>query len=641
MNRNNFQPYVGREESIAEFTVKSVLAGIIFGILFGAANAYLGLLVGITVSTSIPVAVMTVGLFRLTQRIIGSPTILESNMSQTIGSASSSLASGIIFTLPALFLWGLNPTIFQMAGLAVLGGLLGILFMVPLRRFLIKNEHGKLPYPEGTACAKVLIASDKGGAGASNVFWGLAVGFLFRCCFDILKLWPKSISLDIPFLNKGQIGMKTYSVLLGVGYILGYRISAIMVAGSLVSWVVLIPLLAHVGEYLTIPLFPETTMMISEMSTSEIWNRYIRYIGAGAVAFGGIATILRSIPTMINSFKLGAGEIQKRINKRRNNEESTSSRSDRTDTDIPFFYVIGGIICIVIILALMPNLLGGSATVSMRLIAAPLIALFAFFFVTVSSRIVGLVGVTSNPTSGMTIVTLIGISLVFVWLGWTDMLGMATVLTVGTVVCVAASIAGDTSQDLKTGFLVGATPYKQQVGELIGASTSALAVCASVVILNDAYGFGTPDLPAPQATLVKTIVEGLMQSGIPWSLVLIGFFLGAVVELCSLPSLPFAVGLYLPVSSMMPIFMGGCIRAIVERRFASDPDELSKRRERGILFSSGLIGGEGLLGVGLALYALYFDKPQGIGLHWTQPWGQIVALIIFLAMGYLLYRRTK
>ncbi|MCP4707186.1 MAG: oligopeptide transporter, OPT family, partial [Planctomycetes bacterium] len=264
--------------------------------------------------------------------------------------------------------------------------------------------------------------------------------------------------------------------------ILGYRISAIMVAGSLVSWVVLIPLLAHVGEYLTIPLFPETTKMISDMSTSEIWNRYIRYVGAGAVAFGGIATIIRSLPTMVKSFKLGASEISKRINQRNNSNNATSPRPERTDSDMPFSYVIGGIICIVILLALLPNLLGGSATVSMRLIAAPLIAIFAFFFVTVSSRIVGLVGVTSNPTSGMTIVTLIGISLVFVWLGWTDMLGMATVLTVGTVVCVAASIAGDTSQDLKTGFLVGATPYKQQIGELIGASTSALAVCASVVI---------------------------------------------------------------------------------------------------------------------------------------------------------------
>lgn len=609
--------------------------------LFGAANAYLGLLVGITVSTSIPVAVMTVGLFRLTNRFLGQSTILENNMSQTIGSASSSLASGVIFTLPALFLWGLNPSIFQMAGLAVLGGLLGILFMIPLRRLLIKQEHDKLPYPEGTACAKVLVASDKGGSGAGNVFWGLGIGFLFRCGYDILKLWPKSVSINLPFLNKAELGMKTYSVLLGVGYILGYRVAAIMVAGSLVSWLVLIPLLAYVGDHLTEPLFPETARIIGEMSASEIWSRYIRYVGAGAVAFGGLATIVRSVPTMVASFRLGADAIRKRIGNDTGPADGSAAETIRTERDIPLSYVIGGVALIVTVLTVVPNILGGSADLTMRLVAAPAIAVFAFFFVTVSSRIVGLVGVTSNPTSGMTIVTLIGISLVFVGLGWTDALGMATVLTVGTVVCVAASIAGDTSQDLKTGFLVGATPFKQQVGELIGAATSALAVCSSVVILHNAYGFGSTDLPAPQATLVKTIVEGLLQSGIPWGLVMAGFFLGAVVELCGLPSLPFAVGLYLPVSSMTPIFAGGCIRRFVDHRFANAPAELSRRRERGILFASGLIGGEGLLGVGVALYAFYFSTPEGVGIVWQQPWGELAALTVFAALGYLLYRRTK
>ncbi len=584
---------------------------------------------------------MTVGLFRLTSRFLGQSTILENNMSQTIGSASSSLASGVIFTLPALFLWGLNPSIFQMAGLAVLGGLLGILFMIPLRRFLIKQEHENLPYPEGTACAKVLVASDKGGTGAGNVFWGLGIGFSFRCCYDILNLWPKSVSVNLPFLTKAELGMKTYSVLLGVGYILGYRVSAIMVAGSLVSWLVLIPLLAYVGDHLGEPLFPETVRIIGEMSASEIWSRYIRYVGAGAVAFGGLATVMRSVPTMISSFRLGTDAIRKRIGNKAGSAQGSTAEAARTERDIPLPYVVGGVALIVAALAALPNLLGGSANLPMRLVAAPAIAVFAFFFVTVSSRIVGLVGVTSNPTSGMTIVTLVGISLVFVGLGWTDALGMATVLTVGTVVCVAASIAGDTSQDLKTGFLVGATPFKQQVGELIGAATSALAVCSSVVILHNAYGFGSTDLPAPQATLVKTIVEGLLQTGIPWGLVMAGFFLGAVVELCGLPSLPFAVGLYLPVSSMTPIFVGGCIRRFVEHRFANVPAELSHRRERGILFASGLIGGEGLLGVGVALYAFYFGKPGGIGVAWQEPWGELAALAVFAALGYLLYRRTK
>ena len=584
---------------------------------------------------------MTVGLFRLGHRFLGRSTILEANMSQTIGSASSSLASGVFFTLPVLFLWGMNPSIFQMAGLAVLGGMLGILFMIPLRRLLIKEEHGKLPYPEGTACAKVLVASDKGGANAANVFWGLGIGFAYRCFYDILKLFPKSVSVDIPFLNKAEIGLKIYSVLLGVGYILGYRVAAIMVAGSLVSWLVLIPLIAYAGDMLSVPLPPETASTIADMTASEIWNRYIRYVGAGAVAFGGLATIVKSIPTMITSFRIAAAEMRKRMGKSTDPTGADQAEPARTDRDFPLSWVLGGVSLIVVLLAALPHLLGGEAGFTMRLVAAPAIAIFAFFFVAVSSRIVGMVGVTSNPTSGMTIVTLLGISLVFVGLGWTDALGMATVLTVGTVVCVAASIAGDTSQDLKTGFLVGATPFKQQTGELIGAATSALAVCASVVILHNAYGFGSPDLPAPQATLVKTIVEGLMQSGIPWGLVMAGFFLGVVVELCGLPSLPFAVGLYLPVSTMTPIFVGGLIRKFVETRFADRPDELANRRERGILFASGLIGGEGLLGVGVALYAFYFNKPKGIGLDWPDPVGGLVALLAFAVMGYILYRRTK
>jgi len=325
---------------------------------------------------------MTVGLFRLTNRFLGQTTILESNMSQTVGSASSSLASGVIFTLPALFLWGLNPSIFQMAGLAVLGGLLGILFMIPLRRFLIKQEHDKLPYPEGTACAKVLVASDRGGAGAGNVFWGLGVGFLFRCCYDILKLWPKSVNVSLPFLSKAELGMKTYSVLLGVGYILGYRVSAIMVAGSLVSWLVLIPLLAYVGDHLAEPLFPETVRTIGEMSASEIWNRYIRYVGAGAVAFGGLATIVRSIPTMIASFKLGTDAIRERIGNHASPADGSAAKSVRTERDIPLRYVVGGVALIVVVLVALPNLLGGSANLTMRLVAAPAIAIPAAAVVT-------------------------------------------------------------------------------------------------------------------------------------------------------------------------------------------------------------------------------------------------------------------
>jgi putative OPT family oligopeptide transporter len=635
-----FQPYIPSDRIIPEFTLKVVIMGAIFGILFGAANAYLGLKAGLTVSTSIPVAVMTVAFFRFGKVFFGKgTTILENNMSQTIGSASSSLASGVIFTIPALFLWGLDPSLVQMAMLAMLGGLLGILFMIPLRRFLIVHEHGKLPYPEGTACAEVLKASESGGAKAGNVFLGLGIGAVYKFFLSFLHLWKDRVTTGIPGLKKAQIGIETTPALLGVGYILGFRISLIMVAGGLISWVILIPIIAYYGEGLTSPLFPETVKLITEMTPSEIWNRYIRYVGAGAVAFGGIATIIRSIPIMIKSFRLSVDEVKARMRKRPN--LTGPIKVDRTQADIPLNYVAIGVVIVVLILAIVPHILGTVESFHIRLIAALCIAIFAFFFVTVSSRIVGLVGVSSNPTSGMTIMTLLCTSLIFVLLGWTDEIGMVTALTVGTVVCVGASIAGDTSQDLKTGFLVGATPNRQQIGELIGAVTSAFAVCGAVVILNSAYKFGSTELPAPQATLMKTVIEGVLQAKIPWGFVIAGAGLGAFVELLRLPSLPFAVGLYLPVSTMTPIFAGGCIRRFIEKRYAHDQAQLSQRRERGILFGSGLIAGEGLLGVGIALYAFFLGKPGGVGHILPGTLGNIFSLAIFAILGYVLFRRTR
>jgi len=636
-----FQPYVAREKILPEFTPRVVISGIIFGIMFGAANAYLGLKAGLTVSTSIPVAVMTVAFFRFARPLFGKTTILENNISQTVGSASSSLASGVIFTIPALFLWGLNPTLVQMASLALLGGLLGILFMIPLRRFLIVQEHGKLPYPEGTACAKVLVASEAGGAKASNVFLGLGIGAFYKFFIGFLHLWKDKVHSAIPGLKKAQIGIETTPALLGVGYILGFRISFIMVAGGLISWVILIPLIAYYGEGMTIPLFPETTKLIIDMSPSEIWNRYIRYVGAGAVAFGGIITIIRSIPTMVKSFKLSLDEMKSRMKKTSPHTPTVQPKRDRTQADLPITYVLGGVAVIVLIIALVPHILGNVESIYIRLMGALCIAIFAFFFVTVSSRIVGLVGVSSNPTSGMTIMTLLGTSLIFVLLGWTDEVGMVAALTVGTVVCVAASIAGDTSQDLKTGFLVGATPNRQQIGELIGAMTSAFAVCGAVMILNSAYEFGSTDLPAPQATLMKTVIEGVLQAQIPWGFVIAGAALSGIVELFRLPSLPFAVGLYLPVSTMTPIFVGGCIRRFIEKKYKSKEVELNQRREKGILFGSGLIAGEGLLGVGIALYAFFLGKPKGVGFLLSGSLGDILSLAIFALLGYFLFRRTR
>ncbi|UCG33479.1 MAG: oligopeptide transporter, OPT family, partial [Phycisphaerales bacterium] len=459
-----YEPFVPAAESVVEFTIKAVVPGVAFGIMFGAANAYLGLQAGLTISTSIPVAVMTVALFRAMQAMGRRGTILEANLSQTIGSASSSIASGVIFTLPALFLWGLDPTLVQMTLLGMFGGLLGVLFMVPLRRFLIEREHGKLPYPEGTACAEVLVASEVGGGRARNVFLGLGLGAVVKLVVGLAKVVPAKVQVAVPLLPRAEIGCKVSSALFGVGYILGPRIASVMVGGGLLSSLVIIPAIYFWGQDRVEPLFPETDKVIGEMTAGEIWERYVRYIGAGAVACAGLITLIRSIPVMIESFRIGAQQLRARL-------ESGESRVLRTGRDLPLHVVGFGVMVIAMCMALVPHVFGTIDTLAIRAVAAVLVAAFAFFFVTVSSRIVGLVGVTSNPTSGMTIASLICTSSVFFVMGWTDDAGKVAALCVGSVVAIAASIAGDTSQDLKTGFLLGATPSRQQVGELVGVIT--------------------------------------------------------------------------------------------------------------------------------------------------------------------------
>ncbi|MGB3562634.1 MAG: oligopeptide transporter, OPT family, partial [Thermoanaerobaculia bacterium] len=562
----SYEPFVPATQSPAEFTFKAILAGILFGIVFGAANAYLGLRVGLTISTSIPVAVITVAVFKLLQKTGVTSSILEANMSQTIGSASSSVASGVIFTLPALFLWSLDPTLLQMTLLALCGGLLGVLFMVPLRRFLIVREHGKLPYPEGTACAEVLVASEIGGGKARNVFRGLAVGGLMKFLVGWVHAFPDDIHVRIPFLRKGQLGMETSAALFGVGYILGPRIGAIMVGGGLLSWLVIIPLIDWWGTGRIDPLYPETVRTIAEMSPSQIWTRYVRYIGAGAVATGGLITLIRSIPTMIESFRVGARQLKSRL------AAKDTTPDIRTDRDLPFAVVGLGVLVLIGVMAFVPQVFDSLQSLPQRVVAAMLVAISAFFFVTVSSRIVGLVGVTSNPTSGMTIATLLATSGIFLLLGWTDDVGKAGALTIGSVVAIAASIAGDTSQDLKTGFLLGATPSRQQTGELIGVLTSAVFVCLAVILLDQTYGFGTEEIPAPQATLMMLVIEGVLQSSLPWGLVGIGVGIALVAELFRIPSLPFAVGVYLPVSTMVPVFFGGLLRWAAERQAGSEDE---------------------------------------------------------------------
>jgi len=613
-----YDPFVPADESPAEFTIKSLGLGILFGIIFGAANAYLGLRAGLTISTSIPVAVMTVAVFRALSSVGVRGTILETNISQTTGSASSSLASGVIFTLPALFMWGMPPQLLQMTLLAMCGGLLGILFMIPLRRFLIEREHGNLPYPEGTACAEVLVANEIGGGRARFVFYGLAGGALFKFLTSWLRVIPGDVHVKVPFLKKGELGMDLSAALFGVGYILGPRIAAVMVGGGLLSWLIIIPAIAYWGDARTVPLFPETVQLIQDMSPRQIWTRYVRYIGAGAVATAGIVTLIRSIPVMISSFRIGAAQLSERV-------AGNAGPVKRTDNDLPLRFVGIGVLVIALVLIVVPQVFGSVGGVGIRAVAAICVVVFAFFFVTVASRIVGLVGVTSNPTSGMTIAALLGTASIFLLFGWTDALGKAAALTVGCVVAIAASISGDTSQDLKTGFLLGATPRRQQTAELIGVLTSATFVCLTVLALGEGFGFGSTELPAPQATLMKLVIDGVLDQNLPWVLVAIGAGVALVCEVARIPSLPFAVGVYLPVSTMTPIFVGGLIRLWMERS-ARDETMAADRRERGVLLGSGFVGGEGLLGVGIALVAVAKSRrPDGIGTEWLG--NEIVAMV--------------
>ena len=580
-----------RSDSVVEFTARAVVAGVLFGVLFGSANAYLGLRVGLTVSTSIPIAVLTVALFRVMRARASDGAILEANLSQTIGSASSSLAAGTIFTIPALFMWGMAPPFWQVAVLALLGGFLGIAAMVPLRRLLIVRSADELPYPEGTACAEVLRATTTGAAGGEWIFIGLAVGAAVKLALGAFVLMPSALSGQLPVLPKAQLALEIAPALVAVGYILGYRQSSIMVSGSLISAVVLTPLIALFGAGLTAPLFPEMTTTIGNMSAGQIWSRYVRYIGAGAVAAAGIVAVARALPTMAASLTAVLKGLR-----RTGVDLEGGAEVPRTDRDVPSWVVVLIPLLVVVALAAAPNLFSGGMTLPQRLVAAIGVAVFGVAFVVVSSRIVGLIGVSSNPTSAMTLVTLLGVSVVFVLLGWTDPSARAAILTVGTVVCIAASKAGDISQDLKTGYLVGATPARQQFGQFIGAAFACWAIAGTVLLLGQAFTFGSPDLPAPQATLMKTVVEGVLAGSLPWGLVGTGAGLAVCALIAGLPGLPFAVGIYLPLASLTPIFVGGIVRRLVESRRKGQAVD----NDPGVLAASGMIAGEGLAGVAIA-----------------------------------------
>jgi len=623
-----------RQEPLAEvreFTLRAAVAGIVFGVIFGAANAYLGLRVGLTVATSIPIAVLTVALFRLMGRRPGG-MILEANMAQTIGSASSSLATGTIFTIPALFLWGIIPPYWQVAGLALLGAILGISAMVPLRRLLIVKSADELPYPEGTACAEVLRATAADAGGGRWIFIGLAVGALIKLALGAACLFSSELSAHVAVLPKAELALEIAPALLAVGYILGYKQSSIMVSGSLISALVLTPLIALVGDGLPTPLFPETAVPIHALTAAQIWAKYVRYIGAGAVAAAGIVTVLRALPTMYSSLKA----VLKGMRREGTGPETAGAitpRTDRTDRDIPGWIVLAGPLVVVLALAGIPGLFAGDMSFLPRLAAALGVGIFGVLFVVVSSRIVGLIGVSSNPTSGMTLVTLLGVALVFVLCGWTDPSARAAILTVGTVVCIAASKAGDISQDLKTGFLVGATPARQQAGQFLGAAFACWAVAGTVLLLGKAFTFGSPELPAPQATLMKTVIDGVLAGSLPWGLVGTGSAFALSAMLAGLPGLAFAVGLYLPLGSLTPIFVGGLVRRMVDARRkaraeAKGQEIQEKEGNPGVLAASGMIAGEGLAGVAIAFLVAARTKWS------TSGWSQWLASAHFAQKGF-------
>ena len=625
-NQKAFKPFVPANKIVPEFTVTSVILGAIIAIIFGAANAYLGLRVGMTVSASIPAAVISMGILRM---ILKGESILENNIVQTIGSAGESLAAGAIFTLPAMFIWmkewGIgSPSLIEIALIALCGGLLGVFFMIPLRKALIVKEHGVLPYPEGTACAEVLLAGEEGGSKASVVFAGLGISAVYKFIADGLKVFPSEIEWAVPGYTNCAIGIDVLPALVGVGYICGYKISGYMFSGALVGWFVLIPMISLFGG--DVVLYPATDP-ISSLDYWGIWDSYIRYIGAGAVAFGGILSLIKSLPLIVDTFRKAMKDYSIK------GESSTL----RTDNDMSMKVVLLGSLAVIISIWLIP-------TIPVNLLGAVLIAVFGFFFATVSSRLVGLVGSSNNPVSGMAIATLLISTLALKASGLVGREGMLGSIAIGSIICIIAAIAGDASQDLKTGYIVGATPRKQQMGELVGVLISAITIGAVLYLLDTAWGFGSKDIPAPQATLMKLVVEGVMDGNLPWPLIFAGASIGLAVEVLGIPILPFAVGLYLPIHLSAGIMVGGLVRLFTEKRKKSSEAEKKAQVDRGILYTSGLIAGEGLVGVLLAIFALInvggSSLADIINLSEKVNFGQIGALVFFAVLVYTLLKYT-
>lgn len=652
-----------------EFSFPALFIGILLAVIFGAANAYLGLRVGMTVSASIPAAVISLSVMRV---ILRRKSILESNLVQTIGSAGESLAAGAIFTLPTLFLWSnegkMNaPSVFSISLIAIIGGLLGVLFMIPLRNALIVKEDKTLPYPEGRACAKVLMAADDSKNGATKVFIGMGAGAFFKFLIDGIKIVQSEVSIKFRGFY-GEIGTQIYPAVMSVGYICGPKIASYMFSGGVLSWLVIIPMIVIFGDNTV--LYPGTSTIqniYSNGGSSAIWSTYVRYIGAGALATGGIISLIKSFPLIVSTF----------IDAIKSTKGTLKDTEIRTAKSIKMKYVFIAIILLTLAIWLFND-------IPVSLLGAAIVVFFGFFFATVSSRMVGLVGSSNNPVSGMAIATLLIATVILKTTGDSGIHGMQGAIAIGSIICIIAAIAGDTSQDLKTGFLLGATPKKQQIGELIGVTVSAITIGSVLFLLDKAWGFGGGELGAPQATLMKMIVEGVMDNNLPWGLVFVGIFIALTAEILKIPVLPFAIGIYLPVHLNACIMAGGLVRLFIENRKCvnhksgfniksshldnsnpmdnscpmdnSNPMDNSSNIDNstsnehavnnGILYCSGLIAGEGLMGIILAIFAIlgiekYIDLSSKINIQNSLLSFESVIIFLLIIGSLIFFSRRK
>jgi len=673
--KKSFQPFVSPQTNMAELTVKSILVGSLFGVIFGAATVYLALKAGLTVSASIPIAVIAITLGRKFLKT----TILENNIIQTTGSAGESIAAGVSFTLPG-FLFLSSPdsaTYFNYLTiliLAIVGGMLGTLLMVPLRRALIVNEHETLPYPEGTACGDVLKAGERGGDFAKTAFWGLGVAFAYAILQKILHVIAETPYWATKQANKffpsAKVSGEITPEYLGVGYIIGPKIAGVLVAGGVLSWLVLIPLLSSMvppdaiaAQLVKLGYLADVTKNGGKGGwdaaahtfndfTSAVYYAYIRQIGAGAVAAGGIITLIKTIPTIVKSIKGSVGSLKNK------SAEAAANGALRTERDLSLKVVGLGSLALIAIIALLPQVPGES--ILQKLLIGVLVIIFGALFVTVSSRIVGLIGSSNNPISGMTIATVMGTSLIFMAVGWTGQAYEPLVLVVGGMICIAAANAGATSQDLKSGYIVGATPRSQQIALFVGAIVSSIVIGLTIKYLDKPnsemiaqgvqHAIGTEKFPAPQATLMATLIKGILSFNLDWQYVFVGIFLAIVMELCGIKALSFAVGAYLPLSTTLPIFIGGAVRGLVEGRKKKEQTVTTPEEEelgKGSLFATGLVAGGAVAGVVIAFLAGSTSGEKFLaavsmeeGLHHNLGEGGyfLLGVLFFAAMGWMLYK---